>query len=161
MSPVRTTASPGILWAVLVGIWSLIFAAPHFYWALGGRAGLGTQAAAADAALQQGWFATYNLAAGCLGILGALVALVLAKRWGSQRVRRWLLIAATAACAVLLLRGMLGLTLLGVELLKGTFDEQTPAVILAIEPWFVVGGLAYGGMAVHQRKAAPTNNPSH
>ena len=65
MSPGRTTASRGILWAVLVGIWSLIFAAPHVYWALGGRAGFGTRAAAADAALQQGWFATYNLAAGC------------------------------------------------------------------------------------------------
>ncbi|MGH3977683.1 MAG: hypothetical protein ACRDRZ_01585 [Pseudonocardiaceae bacterium] len=76
-------------------------------------------------------------------------------------MRRWLLIAATAACAVLLLRGMLGLTLLGLDLLTGTFDEQTPAVLLAIEPWFVVGGLAYGAMALNQRTAPTTGIPSH
>jgi len=110
--------------------------------------GSGNQAAAADVALQQGWFAAYNLAAGCPGILGALVALGLAKRWGSRRARRWLLGAATAACSVLLLRGLLGLTLLGVGLLTGTFDQQTPAVLLAIEPWFVVGGIAYGALVV-------------
>jgi len=143
MRPSRTTPSSGVLPAVLVGIWSLIFAGPHFYWALGGRAGLGSQAAAADSALQQGWFAAYNLAAGCLGVLGALVAVALAKGWGGRRVRCWLLIAATAACPILLLRGMLGLTLLGVDLLTGMLDEQTPALLLAIEPWFVAGGLAY------------------
>lgn len=31
--------SSGIRWCVLVGMWSLVFAAPHFYWTLGGRAG--------------------------------------------------------------------------------------------------------------------------
>ncbi len=94
-------------------------------------------------------------------ILGALVAIVLAKRWGSQRVRRWLLIAATAACAVLLLRGMLGLTLLGVELLEGTFDEQTPAALLAIEPclWWVDSPTAAWPCTSARRP--PTNNPSH
>ncbi|MBA2310323.1 MAG: DUF3995 domain-containing protein [Pseudonocardiales bacterium] len=158
MSAVRTS-SPGILWAVLVGSWSLIFAAPHFYWAVGGRAGLENQAAAADVALQQGWFAAYNLAAGCLGILGALVALGLAKRWGSRRARRWLLGAATAACSVLLLRGLLGLTLLGVGLLTGTFDQQTPAVLLAIEPWFVVGGIAYGALVVDSA-GCPDRHPT-
>lgn len=67
MTPARTTSPWRLFWSVLVGGWSLVFAAPHFYWALGGRAGLGAQAAAADAALQQSWFAIYNLAAGCLG----------------------------------------------------------------------------------------------
>lgn len=63
------------VWCVAVVTWSVIFAAPHFSWALGGRAGLGAQAAAADAALQQGWFAAYNLAAGFLAVLGAGMAL--------------------------------------------------------------------------------------
>ena len=52
----------------------------------------------------------------------------------------------------LLLRGALGLTLLGVSVLSGTFDEQMPVVLFAIEPWFVLGGLAFGGMTLSQRK---------
>lgn len=129
-----------------------MFAAQHFYWALGGRAGLGAQAAAADAALQQSWFAVYNLAAGCLGILGAVVAYVLATSRGGRRLRRWLLVAAAIGGVILLLRGMLGLALLGARMFSGTSDEQTPLVLLAIEPWFVLGGLAFGGMAFSQRK---------
>jgi len=139
----------------------VIFAAPHFYWALGGRAGLGAQTAAADAALQQGWFAAYNVTAGFLGVLAAAMALVLANRWVGQRMHRWLLIASRAACAGLLLRGILGLTLLGVSVLRGTFDRKTPALLLAIEPWFVVGGLAYAGMALSQRKGPDTGTMSH
>jgi uncharacterized membrane protein YeaQ/YmgE (transglycosylase-associated protein family) len=162
VTPARSTSPSQLLWCVLAGGWSLVFAAPHFYWALGGRAGLGAQAAAADAALQQGWFATYNLAAGCLGILGAVVAAVLAMTWGGRRVHRWLLVAATVACVVLLLRGALGLTLLGASVLAGTFDEQAPVVLLVIEPWFVLGGLAFGGMALSRReKPAVAGSSSH
>lgn len=142
----------GVVWFVLVGTWSLLFAAPHFYWAWGGRAGLGAQAAAADAALQQNWFAAYNLAARCMGVAGALVAFVLATRWGGSQVRRLLLMASAVASAVLLLRGALGLTLLGISVLDGAPDEQTPAVLLAIEPYFVLGGLAFGGMVRNQRR---------
>jgi hypothetical protein len=69
-------------------------------------------------------------------------------------VRRWLLAAAIAASAVLLLRGMLGLTLLAVSALQGSSDGQTPAILVAVEPWFVLGGLAYAGLALHQRKSA-------
>ncbi len=67
-------------------------------------------------------------------------------------MRRWLLIAAAIGGAILLLRGMLGLALLGASVLGGTSDEQAPLVLLAIEPWFVLGGLAFGGMALSQRK---------
>ena len=149
--PLRSTSSSGLLWGAAVITWSLIFAAPHFYWALGGRAGLGAQAAAADAALQQTWFAAYNLAAGCLAIAGAVVAAVLMLGRGSRRIRRSLLIATAAASAVLLVRGFLGLTLLAVSLLQGTLDAQMPLVLVAIEPWFLVGGLTYGGLTLSQR----------
>ncbi len=127
----------------------------------GWRAGLGAQTAAADAALQQGWFAVYNLTAGCLGVLGAAMAFVLANRWGGQRMHRWLMIASVAACAGLLLRGILGLTLLGVSLFRGTLDQETPALLLAIEPWFVLGGLAYAGMSLSQRSGSDTGTMSH
>jgi hypothetical protein len=97
--------------------------------------------------------------AGCLAILGAMVAAALTLGWGGRRVRRCLLIATAAASVVLLVRGLLGLTLLGVSLLGGTFDERTPAILLAIEPWFLLGGLAYGGLTLHQRPCM--NTPSN
>lgn len=152
--PAAAGMSSGSFWPFLVGGWSLLFAAPHFYWAAGGRAGLGSQAGAADAALQQTWFVAYNLAAGCLGILGVVLALALARGWGRPVVRHWLVRAAAAAAVGLILRGAVGLTLLGVELLRGTFDGQTPAILLAIEPWFVLGGVAYGGMVVRSMRGS-------
>lgn len=152
MAPVRTGPSTGLLRCVLAGLWSVVFAVPHFYWALGGRAGLGGQATAADVALQESWFAAYNLLAGFLGILGAVVALLLALDWASQGLRRWLLIAAVTGCVLLLVRGALGLTLLALSRLDGSADEETPAVLIAIEPWFLLGGLAFGGMVLSQRR---------
>jgi hypothetical protein len=103
---------------------------------------------------KQGWFALYNLAAGCLGIAGAVVGVVLAANRGRERVQRWLLLAAAVASVLLLLRGALGVTLLGAGLLSGSHDEQTPWLLLAIEPWFVLGGLAFGGLALSQRRQA-------
>ncbi len=138
--------------------WSLVFAAPHFYWALGGRAGLGAEAETADAALQQSWFAAYNLAAGGLAVLGAALALVLARGWVGQRVKRLLLVLAATAGVILLLRGALGLTLLGVSLLDRSY-EDTPMILLAIEPWFVLGGLVYVAMVLDQRAALPASGP--
>lgn len=84
--------------------------------------------------------------------MGAVLGVVIATTLAGRRVHRWLLAAATVACIVLLLRGALGLTLLGGSVLSGTFDEQVPLVLLAIEPWFVLGGLAFGGMVISQRK---------
>jgi hypothetical protein len=135
------------LWCGMAAAWSLLFAAPHLYWAAGGREGLGAQARAADAALRQAWFAGYNLFAAILAILGALVAVALARRWGGPRLRRWLLSAAALGCIVLSVRGALGLVLLFADVVRGTHDPATPALLVAIEPWFVVGGIAYGGMA--------------
>ena len=52
------------------------------------------------------------------------------------------------------------MTPLGISLRRATFDEQTPAVLLVVEPWFVLGGLAYGGMALDQHKALAAGAPS-
>lgn len=138
------------LWCWATGVWSAVFAAPHVYWAAGGRAGLGSQAAAADAALEQTWFAAYNLVAGGLGVLGVVLAFTLAERWGTGRLRRWLLAAATLAAAVLLLRGVVGMALLAMEFEEAVLNRQAPPILLAIEPWFVLGGLTFGLMAREQ-----------
>lgn len=42
--------------------------------------------------------------------------------------------------------------MLGLGLLRGTADPTTPVVLLVMEPWFVVGGLAYVGMAWSLRR---------
>jgi hypothetical protein len=146
-------------WAALVVIWSLAFAAPHLYWASGGRAGLGSQAVAADIALQQSWFAAYNVAAGGLAICGAAVAVLLTTGRG-RRVRRWLLVVTGTAAVVLLVRGVLGLSLLTVSLLRGTSDEQAPLILLLVEPWFLLGGLAYAGLTVAAVRAAADTSSS-
>jgi hypothetical protein len=134
------------LWCGLAAAWSLLFAALHFYWAASGRAGLGAQAGAADAALRQAWFAGYNLIAAALAVLGSFVAVGLARRWGGARLRRLLLAAAAVGCIALILRGALGVVLLLADLLRGRYDETTPVLLVAIEPWFVLGGIAYAGM---------------
>jgi hypothetical protein len=159
VTPAGGSARRGSTWCLLVGIWSLVFAAPHFYWAAGGRAGLGAQVGAADVALAQGWFAAYNLAAGCLGILGALLALALDRGWAGPRLHRPLLVAAAVAGAVLLARGVLGVTLLVIDELGGAPGGRPPAVLLAIEPWFVLGGLAYAGLAWSLRGRAAALSP--
>lgn len=137
-------------WCLAAGGWSVVFAAPHFYWAVGGRAGLGSQAAVADAALEQPWFATYNVAAGGLGVLGAVLALTLLQRWGTGRLRRWGLAAAALASALLVVRGLLGLTVLVMGFDGDVFNGSVPAILVAVEPWFVIGGVAFGLMVREQ-----------
>lgn len=147
--------------SIVVATWSLLFAAPHLYWAMGGRAGLGAQAADADAALGQSAFFIYNLAAAALAVCGGTIAVVLAKGWANPRLRGRLLGASAVGSAVLLLRGVVGLALLGLGVLNGTLDRQTPALLLAIEPWFLIGGLAYGAMVLrHRRRSCRVRGPA-
>ena len=141
-------------------IWSLVFAAPHVYWALGGRAGLAGQAAEAEAAFEQTWFAAYNLVAALLAIAGAVVSVVLTRGPGGPRLRRYLLMATAAGGVALLARGALGMTLLAVGALQGGPEDPVPLILLAIEPWFLVGGLAYGGLTLIQRSMSRRNDAS-
>ena len=46
------------------------------------------------------------------------------------------------------------MTLLGLSGLTGTVDRETPALLLAIEPWFLIGGIAYGAMVLEQRRVS-------
>ncbi len=87
MAATRPDSASTALWYWAVVAWLVVFAAPHFYWAVGGRTGLGAQSAAADAAFQQGWFRGYNLIAGALGVLAAVGAAALARGWGGLAPR--------------------------------------------------------------------------
>jgi len=149
----HTVPATGRWWALLAAAWSVIFAAPHLYWATGGRAGLGTQTAAANAALGRTWFVLYNLAVAALALGGTLVALLITVSRVGARARRRFGAAAGAAGVVLLVRGAVGLALLAVGVLRGE-GSATPLLLLAIEPWFVIGGIAYAGLGRRLLRAA-------
>lgn len=135
-------------WSAATCVWSLAFA-PHFYWAAGGRAGLGAEAGAADAALSQSWFAAYNLVVGVLALVGAVVAAMVVRPPGEWTLRV-LRAAAWIACALLSLRGVIGLTALAFEAVRGAIDS--PPMLVAIEPWFLLGGILFGVLAAKSRR---------
>lgn len=129
-------------------VWSVVFVVPHLYWALGGRAGLGTDRATADAAFDRPWFVAYNLLTVVLTVVGAGLCVAWTRPGrAAPRVDRLRQLALVGA-VVLLLRGGVGLVLLLVGSALGDEPWPTP-VLVAVEPWFVVGGLLY--LLVHRR----------
>ncbi|QKW11227.1 DUF3995 domain-containing protein [Streptomyces sp. NA04227] len=128
--------------------WALVFAAAHFYWALGGDAGLSVSAGplATERPL---WFVLTGLwGVGALCLLGALLAWQLArpdiKGVLPARPARWL---GWGVSACLLARGI-GLEVLlltGTAHLDSSVSEAQRAWTLALwNPWFIAGGVAFG-----------------
>ncbi|MBA3620706.1 MAG: DUF3995 domain-containing protein [Euzebyales bacterium] len=142
----RRAARSRLLWSSTAAcLWSLVFAVPHFYWAAGGRGGLGAQAAAADEALGQSWFFAYNLVVGVLAVAGAATALVLGGRVGVVRMWRPVRGVAWSASVVLFVRGAVGMVDLGLQFAGGVLDS--PPMLVAIEPWFLLGGYLFASLA--------------
>ncbi|WP_176946321.1 DUF3995 domain-containing protein [Blastococcus aurantiacus] len=135
-------------WLLGIAGWALAFAAPHLYWAGGGRRGLGEETSAADDALATPWFAAYNLVVAVLAVVAGVLALALFRRGVGLRARPWVRRTALAAATVLLVRGALGVVLLLVDAVTGTDGQAPPLVLLAVEPWFVVGGCLHLGAAL-------------
>lgn len=133
-------------WGYLAAAWALLFAALHFYWALGGEAGLASSAGAELAARRPLWFVVAGLwGVGSLLVAGAGLAAVL-----TRRVRGplgWLVeVAGWAVSLLLLLRGV-GLEVL---LLGGFYRSNTALTPSQVQlslvlwnPWFILGGLAF------------------
>ncbi|MDL5159752.1 hypothetical protein [Actinomycetospora termitidis] len=133
-------------WGVALAVWCLVFAVPHVAWALGSRAGLGGETAAADAALSTGWFATYNAVTAVLALAGVVVGLATALGpAGRHLAPRWWPRVLLGVAVLLVLRGLVGLTGLVIDLLGSGITS--PPVLVAIEPWFVLGGVACAGLA--------------
>lgn len=55
--------------------WALLFAAPHFYWGVGGAVGLDTALNREIVEHRDGWFLALNWGIGLLCVAGGLVAL--------------------------------------------------------------------------------------
>ncbi|MBW3634311.1 MAG: DUF3995 domain-containing protein [Chloroflexi bacterium] len=114
--------------------WTLLFAAPHVWWALGVSAGFPGGDTAYRAAMSSAWFIRYNLFVVFLCAVGVLVVLALVTPLGRAVPRRVLLTLAWLGAALLTARGVAGLVA------DGSSD-------LVWWPAFMLGGVLYGMVA--------------
>lgn len=118
--------------------WVFLFAIAHFYWALGGCAGFPVEAC--EAGLSNTWFLAYDLVAGVLCVLGAVIALALVRPWGRMISRRTLLVLAWIGGGALLMRGVVGLVQ-DVLIVAGPGNGWYPTMLY--DPWFLVGEVLF------------------
>jgi hypothetical protein len=62
--------------------WAWLFAAPHFYWGVGGATGLDTALTRTFVKERRGWFLALKWAIGAFCVPGGLVALAAVRPWG-------------------------------------------------------------------------------
>ncbi len=125
-------------------VWSVVFLVPHVYWAAGSTVGL-------DGQSMDGVLAAINYAAIILSIIAAALALALVRPWGALLPHRLLLIGAWGACALLSLRGDVGLIQALVVWVGGS-DSELTTLGLIFEPLFLVGGILFGLAARQYRR---------
>jgi len=94
--------------AFAAAAWAFVFAAMSFYWALGGRWSVGTQAVSIREQIDDPDFIAVLWATGILKVLAGLIALALVRRWDGRISRRMLLVVAWMTAGFLLLYGGLG-----------------------------------------------------
>jgi hypothetical protein len=129
--------------------WALLFAAMSFYWALGGRAGVSTQAVAIRDQVEDPQFVAVLWMTGGLKVVAGLIALAFVLPAGRRMPRRLLLVVGWATAVVLVLYGGLG-WVQAVLWETGVFD--IPAAVgpqaarwklLFWDPFWIVGGLLF------------------
>lgn len=141
------TRSPAIAYAAAA--WAFVFAAMSFYWALGGRLGIGTQAVTISERVDEAGFVALLWATGALKVVAGLLALALVRPWGRRFAPRLVVWAASATAALLLIYGTLGLVQ---AILWETGVHDIPAQVGATaarwklifwDPFWMLGGLLF------------------
>jgi len=128
-----------------------VFALMSFYWALGGRIGLATQATRIQerALVGDSGFIIILWVTGAMKVGGGLLALALVRPWG-RVFPRWLLLAAAWAAGVFMV--LYAGADLGVRGLMATGVLSTPASmrttaarwhLLLWDPWWLLGGILF------------------
>jgi hypothetical protein len=119
------------------GLWALLFAAPHVWWALGfpfGFPGGLARGQANHQLMMTTWRYYFDVAVIFLSLLAIFVALAPIRTWG-RNIPRWILrTMAWIASAILTLRGVAGLVV------DGTRDPVW-------WPTFLLGGILFGCVA--------------
>ncbi|MFD7657820.1 DUF3995 domain-containing protein [Actinosynnema sp. NPDC059797] len=147
--------------ARLAAGWSVVFAAAHFFWALGGSTLLDVSAGPELAAERPAWFVAGGLwGVGVLCLVGAAVGWALSRPRRPGPLGKAVRLAGVAAGAVLLVRGLVveALLLTGSGGLEDTVGpDQRWWTLLLWNPWFIAGGIAFTvAGAAYRRPSAPT-----
>jgi Protein of unknown function (DUF3995) len=149
--------------AYAAAAWAFLFAAVSFYWAAGGRLGVGTIGRSITEPIEQGdpvAVAALWLTA-VLKVVGGLVALALVRRWGRRLRRLALGLVWTAGvlltiygAALLVQHGLMAADVVG----KGTLDDTAiRGHLLLWDPYWLLGGLLYlaAARSVSRRRPRP------
>lgn len=142
----HTRTGPG-LWGRIACAWAVTFAVLHFFWALGGSWGLSVSAGPL-AEEQPGWFVAVGLwGVGLLCLVGGGLGLLLGRPLSDGPAGRMLKAFGWCVCAALVVRAI------GIEVLLladsagqeiAVSPEQRLWTLLLWNPWFLIGGLAFG-----------------
>ena len=129
--------------------WAFLFAAMSFYWALGGRASLSTQALAIQDRIDDPEFIAVLWVTGALKVVAGVVALAFVLSPGRRIPRRSLLVVGWAAALFLLLYGGLGwmqavLWETGVQDIPASVGARASRWKLIFwDPFWILGGLLF------------------
>ena len=129
--------------------WASLFASMSFYWALGGRASLSTQALAIQDRIDDAEFIAVLWVTGALKVVAALIALAFLLPPGRRIPPRLLLVLGWATAAFLLLYGGLGwmqalLWEIGVQDIPASVGARASRWKLIFwDPFWILGGLLF------------------
>lgn len=143
-------------WGYAACLWAVVFAGSHFYWALGGSAGLSVSAGEQLATERPLWFVLAGLwGVGAVCLVSALLGWLLARsRPHGAAARRILEYLGWGAGFILLARAIAVelLLLTNVTDLDGVSADERFWTHVLWNPWFLVGGLAFGLAARQARR---------
>lgn len=142
-------------WGYVACLWAVVFAGSHFYWALGGSAGLSVSAGEQLATERPLWFVLTGLwGVGALCLVVALLGWLLARSRPRGAAWRILDYLGWGVSFILLARGIAVefLLLTNVTDLDGVSADQRFWTHVLWNPWFFAGGLAFGLAALEARR---------
>lgn len=151
-------------WGDVATAWATLFAVLHLYWALGGAWGLAESAGPRLAADRPGWF----VALGLYGVAGLLLVaagagLILSRGVLVGRRGRALPLLGAGIAAVLTFRaiGVHVLLLADAGYGRGAISgAQRSWTLVVWNPWFFLGGVAFGLAAWAARRSTGSSTTS-
>lgn len=142
-----------------IAAWSALFAVPHVYWGLGGRAGVVATLGSVPTDPMFILLGTWGVAVVCA--IGVVYGLALARRWG-RLFPHWLLLAGAVVVGLaLLLHGAQDVVQFAFLLAGVTHVSNGPDLGIHIRtqlflwgPWFLLGGALFALAALSLRRGA-------